>query len=119
MEKNTKTNNFKIVSIILILSILIHFVLPIMSNAAALTVSLKSDCTQLKTGDEINIQIYVTGGATSYFDGYLNFDTNVFEKITKSNIYINSNLLSDDGHGFWMKTVAASGSNGYKISRSL
>ena len=118
MEKNTKTNNFKIVSIILILSILIQFVLPIMSNAAALTVSLKSDCTQLKTGDEINIQIYVTGGATSYFDGYLNFDTNVFEKITKSNIYINSNLLSDDGHGFWMKTVAASGSNGYKISIS-
>ena len=118
MEKNTKTNNFKIVSIILILSILIQFVLPIMSNAAALTVSLKSDCTQLKTGDEINIQIYVTGGATSYFDGYLNFDTNVFETITKSNIYINSNLLSDDGHGFWMKTVAASGSNGYKISIS-
>ena len=118
MEKDTKTNNFKIVSIILILSILIQFVLPIMSNAAALTVSLKSDCTQLKTGDEINIQIYVTGGATSYFDGYLNFDTNVFETITKSNIYINSNLLSDDGHGFWMKTVAASGSNGYKISIS-
>ena len=81
MEKNTKTNNFKIISIILILSILIQFVLPIMSNAAALTVSLKSDCTQLKTGDEINIQIYVTGGATSYFDGYLNFDTNVFETI--------------------------------------
>ena len=118
MEKNTKTNNFKIISIILILSILIQFVLPIMSNAAALTVSLKSDCTQLKTGDEINIQIYVTGGATSYFDGYLNFDTNVFETITKNNIYINSNLLSDDGHGFWMKTVAASGSNEYKISIS-
>ena len=113
MEKNTKTNNFKIISIILILSILIQFVLPIMSNAAALTVSLKSDCTQLKTGDEINIQIYVTGGATSYFDGYLNFET-----ITKNNIYINSNLLSDDGHGFWMKTVAASGSNEYKISIS-
>ena len=118
MERSTKTKNLKIVSMVLILSILIQFVLPIMSNASALTVTLKSDATQLKAGDQINIQIFVTGGATSYFDGYLNFDTDVFEAITKSNIYINSNLLSDDGNGLWIKSVANTGDNGYKISIS-
>ena len=91
--------------------------MPLTTLAAGLTVKLSSSATEIKAGDTSSVNIYVTGGETSYFSAYLEYDESVFEKITKSSISINSKLITDEDYGLWTKTY--SDSNGVqKISVS-
>ena len=107
----------KIISLLLLVSILIQMVMPLTTLAAGLTVRFSSSATEIKAGDTISVNIYVTGGETSYFSAYLEYDESVFEKITKSSISINSKLIADEDYGLWTKTY--SNSNGVqKISIS-
>ena len=98
----------KIISLLLLISLLMEIVMPLTTLAAGLTVKLSSNSTEIKEGDTISINIYVTGGETSYFDAYLEYDENIFEKITKSNISINPKLITDEDYGLWTKTYADS-----------
>ena len=107
----------KIISLLLLISILIQMVMPLTTLAAGLTVRFSSSATEIKAGDTISVNIYVTGGETSYFSAYLEYDESVFEKITKNSISINSKLIADEDYGLWTKTY--SNSNGVqKISIS-
>ena len=107
----------KIISLLLLVSILIQMVMPLTTLAAGLTVRFSSSATEIKAGDTISVNIYVTGGETSYFSAYLEYDESVFEKITKNSISINSKLIADEDYGLWTKTY--SNSNGVqKISIS-
>ena len=107
----------KIISLVLLISILIQMVMPLTTLAAGLTVRFSSSATEIKAGDTISVNIYVTGGETSYFSAYLEYDESVFEKITKNSISINSKLIADEDYGLWTKTY--SNSNGVqKISIS-
>ena len=117
MRMLKKQPKFKIISLLLLISILIQIVMPLTTLAAGLTVKLSSSATEIKAGDTISVNIYVTGGETSYFSAYLEYDESVFEKITKSSISINSKLITDEDYGLWTKTY--SDSNGVqKISVS-
>ena len=107
----------KIISLLLLISLLMEIVMPLTTLAAGLTVKLSSNATEIKEGDTISINIYVTGGETSYFDAYLEYDENIFEKITKSNISINPKLITDEDYGLWTKTYADS-NGAQKISVS-
>ena len=114
LKNQAKSKN---ISLLLLISILIQMVMPLTTLAAGLTVKLSSSATEIKAGDTISVNIYVTGGETSYFSAYLEYDESVFEKITKSSISINSKLIADEDYGLWTKTY--SNSNGVqKISIS-
>ena len=114
LKNQAKSKN---ISLLLLISILIQMVMPLTTLAAGLTVRFSSSATEIKAGDTISVNIYVTGGETSYFSAYLEYDESVFEKITKSSISINSKLIADEDYGLWTKTY--SNSNGVqKISIS-
>lgn len=69
-----------------------------------LNIELKSDATEIKVGQPIEIKIYVTGGNISYFDGYLDYNQDEFETFSRGNIKINTKLTQDDDtYGMWGK----------------
>ena len=55
-------------------------------------IELQSDAKTLNIGEEVKVNIYVKGGSTAYFDGYLSYDENIFETFKRTNIEINPNL---------------------------
>ena len=123
MKIQSSNIKLKTLCIILICSMLVQFIVPLASladNSGSLEVKLTSTATEIKAGDEVNINIYITGGGISYFDGYLNYDTNVFEAITsQKSIYVNSKLTDPDGdYGIWQKTFDAAAGNKVSISNA-
>ena len=98
--KERKQLATKILSIILIIVFIFPIIAPLKSNASTLTVTMDSDATEIKTGQAIYVNIYVTGNAISGFSGYLEYDTNIFNAVKTSN-FIVPEELKDNGYGYW------------------
>ena len=56
MRMLKKQPKFKIISLLLLISILIQIVMPLTTLAAGLTVKLSSSATEIKAGDTISVE---------------------------------------------------------------
>ena len=104
---NSLKNNkkMKILSTLLLVLILLQICMPLISKASDLSVKLTTTATEIKAGETVNVNIYVTGGKTAYFEAYLEYDKDIFETLTRSDISVNSKLLIDEDYGIWSKTL--------------
>lgn len=93
--KNRKKIVLRIVPLFIILSIICFLIIkPSESSATDIELELRGTKEiSLKKGEIINVEIYLTGGEFTYFDGYLKYDTEVFELLDRNeDIVINPEL---------------------------
>ncbi|MCI8641849.1 MAG: InlB B-repeat-containing protein, partial [Clostridia bacterium] len=106
------TVKFKTISIALVMSIILQIVIPILMPLKSIAgtkieesvtteklgdikLSTTPDNSTISIGDEIIIDVIVTGTDIVGFAGYINYDNNVFNEIDTSNI-ITSYRIDDD-----------------------
>ena len=88
MSTCKRKKNFKLICSLLILTIIMQIVAPLISIGAELgTIEMKTNAIELKAGDTIELEVYLKGDNFAYFEGYLSYDTTVFDTI----------VLGDDG----------------------
>ena len=102
-----KRTTIKILASILILAILVPIVMPLKSNAAGMEITISTNETEIKEGQTIYADVYVTGDVMASFSGYLEYDTNVFEAVKTSSFIIPEDL-QDNGYGYWSASYTSS-----------
>ena len=97
----------KILSMILIVVFIFPIIVPLKSNATGLTVTLDTNDTQIKAGQKICVNVYVTGDSIASFTCYPSFDKNIFNDISSSSLVVPSGL-KDQGNGSWKASYSSS-----------
>ena len=105
IKLKNKTIGTKIVSIFVILSMLIQLIIPLVSFGANVNITISTENTELKAGETVYADVYVTGDAISTFSAYIKYDENVFDTIKASSIILPDVLLNDDD--IWTKSYTA------------
>lgn len=78
----------KIISLSLILTILLSVFMPLTAISATeykMTIYPETNVTNIKAGDKVTIVIKAEGDKITSFDGYLDYDTEVFELLSDNN----------------------------------
>ena len=115
MKKNIV--KYKLIYTSIIISILIQIIIPtkILADEEQ-NVSIK---TNKDISDKsVNINIYVSDMKINYFSAYLEYDTNLFEEIKKSDIILNPAIEENEENGLWVKTFNKNANNKLTISEN-
>ena len=107
---NTKTKSMllkKVIISLLILSITLPILMPLKSVATSISVSMDTKATNIRKGDTVYVNVYVTGDAISGISGYLEYDKDLFDNIKNSSLIISEKLKGDDGYGTYSATFTS------------
>lgn len=81
--------------------------MPLKSVATSISVSMDTKATNIRKGDTVYVNVYVTGDAISGISGYLEYDKDLFDNIKNSSLIISEKLKGDDGYGTYSATFTS------------
>lgn len=68
---------------------------------------MDTKATNIRKGDTVYVNVYVTGDAISGISGYLEYDKDLFDNIKNSSLIISEKLKGDDGYGTYSATFTS------------
>ncbi len=76
---------------------------------------IKGETESLRAGDTVSVNVYMKETGFSYFETYIEYDTEVFEELKASDIVM-SEVLTSGNYGEWTKTFSKSAENKMTLS---
>lgn len=116
--EETKTRSFlnKILSLLLVNTILVSLFAPysIVFASNTMSVRLENDATTLNVNDEVNIKFYIENESLAGMQGFLVYDTEIFEPIVKRDFSLSEELDSGE-YGNWTINYTESNNNYFRV----